>query len=222
MKRPGPPRSPGAAGPPPGDPDAQIVEARNALTRAAAEVERISRDRLTHLLEQDVRQRFRHFDDPDLVPSDRVRLRASVLDTARARGSRWASVVSGAEDVASRFVRHPKTIAAVLAVCFGVPTALHVMTRHDADRATVIRMTRVTTRNPDGSTTMVPLAPGARLVMSGEGPTLQARVWNTGVGYKIYDVDARDVARDHHSPWQAVTAFAAAVHAGWARPAARS
>lgn len=110
----------------------------------------------------------------------------------------------------------------MMVFCIGVPAALHAMTVHDADRATVIRITHVKTKNWGGETITGVWGPGVPLVVFGEGPMLRARVWNAGAGYAIYDIDARDVAVDRRSPWQAVTAFAVAVRAGWSQPAAPS
>lgn len=219
VKRPGPPRRRGSDGISSVDPDATIKEARDALGVAEAEVARISRDRLAQLLGQGLQKRFHHFDDPDLLPADRVRLRASVLEANRKRLHRWSSRIGSVVDAFSRLLRRPRTIIAVIALSIGPFAALQVMAAHDGDRATVSRITRVTTKNQDGTSSTGALGPGYPLVVSGNGPWLQVREWIAGAGYKTYAVDARDVVVDRRSPWQAVMAFADAVRAAWTPPA---
>ena len=219
MKRPRLPRRP-----PPGNasqdaPDAAITQARHDLAAANAEVARVSRARLTQLLGASVRQRFRHFDDPDLLPSDRLTLRVSVLEPRPGRPSLWSRLLAAAEVVSSRALQLPRTIVTTVILSVGALAALSAMTSHDGDLAHVTRITRITVKNQDGSLARGVLGPGVALTVTGDGPTLQAREWIAGAGYRTYPIDARDIDVVHRSPWQAVKAFVAAVHAGWARPA---
>lgn len=222
MKRPGPPRGPGSDGTSPVDPDATIKDARDALWVAEAEVARVSRDRLAQLLGQSLQKRFRHFDDPDLLPADRVRLRASVLEANSKHFRPWLSWTGSIPDAFIRLLRRPRNVIAVIAVFVGPFAALQAMTAHDGDRATVSRITRVMIKNRDGTSSTGALGPGYPLVVSGEGPWLQAREWIARAGYRTFAVDARDVVVDRRSPWQAFKAFADAVRAAWSPPASPS
>lgn len=168
--------------------DARIHRGRTRLKKAEEDIRLLSGSRLDELLKLSAALRFEHLDDPDLIPSDRLKLRKSISSTLPlVKKSRLSEAFRRHRPIGiGRWMRR-RGAALIISLIIGGPLCSFAAYAwsNTGDLVDVSQEGILTWHTLSGGSEVTRVRAGDRLIISRSLWSTSARRWIIGKGYEI-------------------------------------